>query len=148
MTRQLKCLGTMQVSILYAKMEDNNFRRISSLNVENKPVVVAMAVANRASPYFVKMLENAGTTPLGKVLFATDSKIAREPTMEVEPLYLDDIDSYTIRNYIASLAYTKHDIFYKRTSVFRKGKQYMQLIEYILPSLSRKVQLRKRDCAI
>lgn len=136
MTKQLNSLDdSLQVIILYSGMDGNNFKRISSLNLRNKPVIVGLSFAKSGNPYFVDLLKNADTTPIGKVLFAKDSGVARDPNMEVEQVYLSYISEKRVRTYIASLGYTDNDIIYKRTSIFRKDQQNMQVIEYILPSI-------------
>lgn len=136
MTEQLKHLDKdFKVILLYSGMEGSNFKRISSLNLSGKPVLVGLSLAKTGSPYFVDLLKNADTTPIGKILFAKDSGVSRDPNMEVEQVYLNYISDSTAKAYISSLGYTNSDVIYKRTSIFRKGEESMQLIEYILPSI-------------
>lgn len=136
MTKQLESLdNNFRVFLLYSGIEGNNYKRISSLNLSNKPVVVGLSQANTGSPYFFSLLKKAETTPLGKSLFAKDSGVTRDPDMKVDQVYLDYISDSVVKDYIAGLGYTNNDVIYKRTSMFRKDKQYMQLDEYILPSI-------------
>lgn len=136
MTKQLESLDdSLKVTLLYSGTDGSNFKRISSLNLRNKPVIVGLSQAKTGNPYFVELLQSADTKPIGKVLFAPDSGVIRDPNMTVEQVYLNYISDHTVQTYIASLGYSNNDVIYKRTSIFRKDKQYMQVIEYILPSI-------------
>ncbi|MCE3269489.1 MAG: hypothetical protein K0R49_1743, partial [Burkholderiales bacterium] len=136
MTKQLQSLdANFKVILLYSGMDGTNFKRISSLNLSNKPVIIGLSLAHNDSPYFVDLLKNANTMPIGKKLFAKNSGIYRDPKMNVEQIELNNISSITVKTYIAGLGFTNNDLIYKRTSIFRKDKEYMQVIEYILPSI-------------
>lgn len=136
MTKQLLSLdNSLKVTLLFSGMDGSTFKRISSLSLKNKPVIIALSQARIGNPYFINLLQNANTTPIGKILFAGDSGVFRDPNMEVEQVYLDFISDHTVKTAIAGLGYTNRDIFYKRTSIFRKDKQSMQVVEYILPSI-------------
>lgn len=136
MTKQLESLdNNLTVLILYSGMQDNVFKRITSLNLSNRPVIIGLSQAQTGSPDFVDILKHADTTPIGKILFAPKSGISRDPDMQVEQVYLKYIADKTVKNYMTGLGYTDNDIIYKRTSIFRKDKQTLQVIEYILPSI-------------
>ncbi|MCC2624581.1 MAG: hypothetical protein K0R14_454 [Burkholderiales bacterium] len=136
MTKQLESLdNNFQVIVLNSGMAGDDYKRIVSLTLSNIPVIVAISQAKTGSPYFVDLLKNADTKPIGKILFARNSGVIRDLGMKVDQIYLNHIGDNTVRNYIASLGYTNKDVIYKRTSIFRKKAQYMQLDEYVLPSI-------------
>ncbi len=136
MTKQLESLdNNFKVVVLNSAMVDSTYKRIVSLNLSNIPVLVAISQAKTSSPYFVDLLKNADTKPIGKVLFAKNSGVIRDLGMKVDQVHLSYITDKTLRNYIASLGYTDKDVIYKRTSIFRKEAQFMQLDEYVLPSI-------------
>lgn len=136
MTKQLESLDSnFRVFLLYSGIEGNNYKRISSLNLSNKPVIVGVSQTSTGSPYFFSLLKKAETAPLGKSLFAKDSGVTRDPNMKVDQVYLNYISDDTVKNYIAGLGYTNNDVIYKRMSIFHKDKQSMQVDEYILPSI-------------
>ncbi|NNM60311.1 MAG: hypothetical protein HKM04_10930 [Legionellales bacterium] len=137
MTKQLEDLNSkLTVEILYSKMEGHrNFDRIVSLKLQNKPVIVGVSQANRDNPYFVDLLKDASTKPIGKILFSKDSGVTRDPNMRVEKINLSAISDVIVRTYMMNLGYSNQDVIYKRTSIFHKDKESMQVIEYVLPSI-------------
>jgi chorismate-pyruvate lyase len=90
MTKQLESLdNNLTVRVLYSGMEDSrNFKRVVSLSLKNKPVIIGVSQANIGSPYFVDLLKNSAAKPIGKILFAKDSEVKRDRNMQVEEVNL------------------------------------------------------------
>lgn len=136
MTGQLEDLDSdLTVDVLYSGVENKKFERIVSLNLADEPVLIGVSQARQSSPYFVNILKNANTTPIGMVLFAPNSQIRRDD-MQVETIHLSSIKDIIVKEYLSELGYNYDTHIYKRVSTFRYKKQSMQLIEYILPSIN------------
>jgi len=136
MTKQLESLdGRLGVEVLYSAMDETNYIRIASLKLRNTPVLIGISKASEDSPYFMNVLQNANVTPIGKVLFAKDSKVTRDKKMHVESIHLSQIKNLIVRTYLMRLGYIDEDVIYQRTSIFHYENQSMQLVEYILPSI-------------
>lgn len=137
MTKQLESLNAdLKVDVIHSEFKDNKFERVVSLKLKNNPVLIGVSEAHVSSPYFVSILKNADTLPIGKILFAKGSQVKRDKNMQIANIYSPAITDVVVKNCISKLGYDDHVIIYKRTSVFRYKNQKMQLTEYILPAIN------------
>lgn len=137
MTKTLKTLdNNLSVQILKTGVQGNNYVRITSLKLSDTPVIAAISQTNLKNTMFKDIIANADVTPIGVKLFAPDSKIKRRDDMQITQIKVRAITNPVIRNYLYSLSYTDNDTITQRYSEFYYKYQTMDLIEYILPSIS------------
>jgi chorismate-pyruvate lyase len=134
MTAQLESLGHhLQVNLLTEGCEANCYYRYSLLALDQVPVV--LAVSYSADPYFMQLLAQANTTPIGKFLFAPDSQVYRDPQMHCQLLSLTQVTPTKLQPYLIAAKYAPNQQFWQRTSRFHYHAQTLCLVEVILPNL-------------
>jgi chorismate-pyruvate lyase len=116
--------------------ESEYYERNIVLNLNNVPVLVATSQTLLSNAIFLDILQNSGTQPIGNRLFAPDSSIKRDPTMSIRKVCIVDIDNIILQDYLLSLNYNKNDTLIMRKSYFYYKKEALQLIEFILPTIS------------
>lgn len=137
MTKTLKSLdNNLSVQILKTGVQGNNYVRIISLKLSDTPVIAAISQTNLKNKMFKDIIANADVTPIGVKLFAPDSKIKRRDDMQITQIKVRAVTNPVIRNYLYSLSYTDNDTITQRYSQFYYKQQTLDLIEYILPSIS------------
>jgi len=137
MTRQLEDLGhKLSVTLLAECSENNNFRRYTTLNLNNTPVVVACSQTLIKNQFFYNLLKNASTTPIGKFLFS-NNQVRRLENMKIELVNQKHFQQHKIIiNNIILHKYRLDQTFWQRTSIFRHSKnEQFELIEILLPEL-------------
>ena len=138
MTKTLKSLdNNLSVQILKTGVQGNNYVRIIALKLSDTPVIAAISQTNLKNKMFKDIIANADTTPIGVKLFAPDSPIKRRNDMQISQIKISAIPNSVIRSYLYSLNYTESDTITQRYSQFYYQKQTLDLIEYILPSISK-----------
>lgn len=137
MTKQLEEKGHhLTVTLLAEEYHDQYFRRYTILNLDNIPVVVACSQTAIKNQYFHELLKNASTTPIGKFLFAKNSRVKRNPDMRIELVNINDLKSHPL--IIANLVnhqYHQSQQFWLRKSSFIYYTESFELIEVLLPEL-------------
>lgn len=133
MTKQLEALGGhLSVKLLHEGIEENCFRRYTILSLNEIPVIAACSSTTLTSNFFIDVLKNARTTPIGKFLFATPAVIRDEVLISLAP------QADIIKPYLKEFVQTNYSIesaFWQRKSYFHYKQQAMELIEIILPEL-------------
>ncbi|AUR52606.1 chorismate--pyruvate lyase family protein [Aquella oligotrophica] len=137
MTKQLEEKGHhLSVTLLSEAYHEEYFRRYTILNLDNIPVVVACSQTDIKNQYFHSLLKNASTTPIGKFLFAKDSKVKRESDMAIELVTINDLQDYPILTAnLLSHKYQQSQQFWQRKSLFTYNSESFELIEILLPEL-------------
>lgn len=138
MTTALESLKhNFSVELLKNGVLSNNYVRISSLKLDNTPVIAAIVSTNVANPTFVDILRKASTTPIGKMLFAKGADIHRRDDMKIIVLTVHDIDNSIIHKYLNSLGYNDSTRIVARNSEFYHQTETMSITEYVLPSMTK-----------
>lgn len=136
MTRQLEDLGQkLSVTLLHTGTEGNYFCRYTTLNLNNKSVVIACSSAKITDIFFVNLLKKASTTPIGKYLFAPGSEVKRQDNMHLKLINISQISQSIIIENLAKNHYQTKQQFWQRTSFFEYQLQRLRLIEILLPEL-------------
>lgn len=136
MTKQLEALGRhLSVTLLYEGIVANQFYRYITLNLNQIPVVLACSNALLEHDFFVKLLQNANTTPIGKFLFANGSTVTRNSNMELDLIHSTIINDPRLQDYFQQHKYQPEQLFWQRKSIFYCQNQQLNLIEIILPEL-------------
>lgn len=137
MTKALLSLSpNFTVELLKNGIISNNYVRVSSLKLDNNPVITAVVSTNVTDSTFVTILRNANTTPIGKMLFAKDSGITRSD-MKVNVMIVQDIKNEVAHTYLNKIGYTDKTHIVARDSVFTHGKETLDITEYVLPSMTK-----------
>lgn len=137
MTKALQSLSpNFTVELLKNGIISNNYVRISSLKLDNTPVIVAIVSTNVTNSTFVTILRNANTTPIGKMLFAKDSGITRSD-MKVNIMIVQDVKNEIAHSYLNKIGYTDKTHIVARDSVFTHDKETLNITEYVLPSMTK-----------
>jgi chorismate-pyruvate lyase len=138
MTVALKSLHhDFNVKLLKTGVDGYDYVRISSLNLESEPVIVAFVSTKLINSTFVNILKNAGITPIGKMLFAPKADIHRNDNMKVKVILVSDIKNNTIHSYINRIGYKDSTKIVVRYSEFYHKYEVMKIDEYILPSITK-----------
>lgn len=136
MTKQLEDLGQkLSVELLHEGIEDNYFCRYSLLRLNQRAVVIACSSADIHAEFFLALLKNANTTPIGKFLFATRSQVQRNEAMQIELVTINQIHEPQLKNYIQQHYQTNQE-FWQRKSEFNYRDQRLNLIEILLPEFT------------
>ena len=137
MTKQLEEKGHhLSVTLLSEEYYLEYFRRYTILNLDNIPVVLACSQTDIKNKYFHHLLKNASTTPIGKFLFAKDSRVERSPDMEIKLIEINELENHPliIKN-LVSHKYQQSQRFWQRKSLFTYETESFELIEILLPEL-------------
>lgn len=138
MTKALESLHrNFTVELIKNGVLENDYVRISSLQLESTPVIAAIVSTNVANPTFVNILRNASTTPIGKMLFAPGADIHRRDNMKIIVLTVHDVENDSVHKYINSLGYNDATHLVARKSEFYHKAETMNITEYILPSMTK-----------
>lgn len=136
MTKQLEDLGQkLSIKLIKEGIEDNHFRRYTTLNLNNREVVAACSSVRLTYPFFTDILKNANTIPIGKFLFAPGSIVRRRNDMCLELIAKSQIKPQLLQDILTGLRYRDDQAFWQRTSVFEFQNETLDLIEIILPEL-------------
>lgn len=137
MTKQLEEKGHhLSVTLLSEAYHGQYFRRYTILNLDNIPVVLACSQTDVKNQYFHALLKNASTTPIGKFLFANNSKVKRESNMGIDLITINDLQDYPIlTGNLLSHKYQQSQNFWQRKSLFTYETESFELIEILLPEL-------------
>ena len=136
MTKQLEALGhKLTVKLIFEGIEEQYYRRYVTLNLNNIPVVLACSSTKLANSFFVDLLKNASTTPIGKFLFASGSQVKRREKMRMNLLSSNQIKPPKLVSALTSNHYQNNQNFWCRNSTFELGKETLDLIEILLPEL-------------
>ena len=136
MTRQLEALGQkLTVTLLqeYATAEER--WRIITLNLNQRPVILAASHCALSAEFFCNLLKNASITPIGKFLFAANSPVTRDDNMQIASICHTEISSPPLSNFLHSLHYQSDQQFWQRQSVFNYADEQLFLTEIILPEV-------------
>lgn len=137
MTKALESLSSnFTVELLKNGIISNNYVRISSLKLDNTPVIAAVVSTNVTNSTFVTILRNANTTPIGKMLFAKDSGITRSD-MKVNVMIVQDVKNEIAHAYLNKIGYADKTHIVARDSVFTHDKETLDITEYVLPSMTK-----------
>ena len=136
MTYQLEALGhKLTVTLIQEGVNKNSFSRFIFLNLNQKPVIAAYSSCQLKDQYFVKLLQNANITPIGKFLFAPYSEVKREDNMQISFIKLEDISQQIIQTNLLQQNYQPQQQLWLRSSVFSYQNEKLYLDEFILPEL-------------
>jgi len=137
MTKQLEEKGHhLTVTLLSEEYHGQYFRRYTILNLDNTPVVLACSQTDIKNQYFHSLLKNASTTPIGKFLFAKDSRVKRESDMLIELITINELLDYPLlTDNLLSHKYQQSQQFWQRKSLFTYNTESFVLIEILLPEL-------------
>ena len=137
MTKSLKGLNqNLSIEVLKTGRQSQNYVRISSLKLDNTPVIVAISKTKITNKWFCLLLVNANSSPIGNKLFAPDSEVKRGK-MIITKIYIEDIKDPVIIKYLNKLgSHLKEPFIIMRKSSFYYHEEDMDLIEYILPSIN------------
>lgn len=124
------------LDVLYSDFDYGNFKRIALIKLNQSPVILGISTADRDSPKFLKILQQAAENPIGEQLFADNTKITRSK-MVVSLVSIRDIKDLMIQQKLKKLMSMGVIEIYHRYSIFSfsYGKEFMRLDEYILPAL-------------
>lgn len=137
MTKALQSLShNFSVELIKNGVVSNNYVRISSLKLDNTPVIEAIVSTNVSNQTFVTILRNANTTPIGKMLFAKNSGIVRND-MKVSVMTVQDIKNPIAHDYLNKIGYDDKTHIVARNSEFTHQKETLEITEYILPSMTK-----------
>lgn len=137
MTTALQSLSpNFTVELLKNGIISNDYVRVSSLKLDNTPVIEAIVSTNVSNSTFVTILRNANTTPIGKMLFAKDSGITRND-MKVSVMTVQDIKNQIAHDYLNKIGYSDKTHIVARNSVFMHDKETLEITEYVLPSMTK-----------
>jgi chorismate-pyruvate lyase len=138
MTKQLEALGhKLSVTLVYEGIENDRFCRYVTLNLNQKPVVVACSSSKLQNHFFVNLLKKANTVPIGKFLFASGSMVQRIEKMELELVSPDKIKNTLLISLLNTRNYQTKQIFWQRSSTFEYMDETLSLVEIILPELDK-----------
>ncbi len=136
MTNTLKDLdANFSVNIIYNAELNQHYMRIVALELKKTPVLMAVSITNSNNKIFYDILANSQDSSIGYKLFAPDSKIKREHNMNINYVYISQIDSQPLYNYLLQMGYIKNTILIERKSIFYYQQESMALSEFILPGL-------------
>jgi chorismate-pyruvate lyase len=136
MTKQLEALGNkLSVTLLYEGVQDGQFWRQITLNLNNKPVVLALSNCSQKDLFFSTLLKNANITPIGKFLFAANSLVTRDADMQLDLVTRAQIEFTGLGDYLKVHNYQSEQLFWQRRSSFHYRDETLQLIEILLPEL-------------
>ena len=137
MTEALQSLKhTFSVELIKNGIISNDYVRISSLKLDNTPVITAVVSTNVSNATFVSILRNANTTPIGKILFAKNSGVTRG-NMKIDVMTVNDIDNTIAKAYINKIGYDNKTHIVARSSQFLHDKEVLIVTEYVLPSMTK-----------
>ncbi len=122
------------VEVLFSGVTNNNFQRIVSIFLDNISIMVAISETNITNATFLQILQDSANNPIGEKLFESSSGIKRI-NMQISTISLQQITNQVIYEYLHQLGYNIQQVFYIRKSQFILNNEFMQLTEYILPSL-------------
>jgi len=132
-TQAFKFLSSdYRLEVLFSDFEQEVFKRIIVIKLDNIPVMVASSETHISNAIFLDILQNSQTTPIGVRLFDPKSGIKRG-SMFVKQIDLAEVEDPIVVKYISTLI--NNEELYFRTSTFRADKQTMNLKEYVLPGL-------------
>lgn len=138
MTRQLEELGQqLSVTLLQEHTTTEERWRIITLNLNQRPVILAASHCALSAEFFCNLLKNAAITPIGKFLFAANSPVTRDDNMQITSITRAEINSPPLSNYLQSLHYQPDQQFWQRQSVFNYADERLFLTEIILPEVER-----------
>jgi chorismate-pyruvate lyase len=124
------------VEILKNGVLSNNYERISSLKLENTPVVVSSVTTNIANTNLVSILRSASTTPIGVAVKKSSLDIDRS-NMVIKIGTVKDVKNELAHKYINELAYNDNVKIIIRSSEYKYKSEQMFLTEYVLPSMAK-----------
>ena len=138
MTVALKKLSpNFSVELLKNGVIANNYVRISSLKLDNTPVLAAYVSTNVSNQTFVQILRNASTTPIGKMLFAPGADIHRRDDMKITVMTVHEVNSAILHDYLHKIGYDDSTHIVARYSEFYHKDETLSITEYILPSMTK-----------
>ncbi|MCE2706265.1 MAG: hypothetical protein LW807_04240 [Proteobacteria bacterium] len=136
MTNSLKKLDhNFKVSLIYNGVENANYTRFVALELESTPVIVAISSTKLSNRTFLNILSQAHNNSIGTQLFAKNSKIKRDPNMQINNIIISQIQSKIVYDYLNNIGYKSDQTIIERISSFYYKNEDMQLTEYILPKI-------------
>lgn len=131
MTENLLHLGNdLRVKLIYDGVRDDKYCRDIILYLDNTPVIIASSTTNLDNQYFVNILKNANTTPIGKFLFNPKYNIARE---DMQVLAIDGAKPIELPYHYNPL----DNGLFLRISRFTYANETFELKEVVLKSLKK-----------
>lgn len=136
MTSQLEELGQqLTVTLLQEGIINNERWRIITLNLNDCPVILASSHCSVNAEFFCNLLKNASVTPIGKFLFAPQSRVTRDLDMQLELISRNQSKTSNLYNYLETHNYCIDQQFWQRSSTFHYQRETLKLVEILLPEL-------------
>lgn len=138
MTSALKNLNSkLTVKVIYSGVESKQYKRFVSINLESTPVIVAISSTSPNNLTFYNILSDSNNNSIGLKLFAPNAEIQRDDNMTVEVIRIKQLTSPILRDYLRELGYSNEQKIVQRVSLFNHNNEFMQLTEYILPTIAK-----------
>ena len=137
MTAQLENLGQqLSISLIHEGINNQQFQRLVTLNLNNIAVVAAFSWANVDDRFFSQLLLNANTIPIGKFLFTDPSHAHRLNNMQIKQISLQQIQTLKLQQMLAASGHAPTQSFWQRSSIFAYRHEQLHLVEILLPELA------------
>ena len=120
------------LEVLDSGVYEQMFQRITVIKLDQIPVMLNLSSTSIHNNVFMDILQSSLTTPIGKRLFASGSKICRSE-MTIKHTIVNNINNQIIAGYLRALK-IDNELCY-RCSIFKSEQETMQLSEYVLPGL-------------
>ncbi len=128
------------IGIISSSIINEIIKRSITISLDKTVVMLATSATNIHDKTFYDILQNSDTKPIGLRLFAKDSKIIRD-RMDSKETMVHQILDVVLKNKMHALGYFDNSLIFERTSTFLYNTEKMKLVEYILPSITKFLNL-------